>query len=126
MVSRETPKYRPMLKRLSPERIVYNQQRGRSGHGSSSAYLPLVGRRVAEGEAVGAITGVADADGAMTGVADADGPTRGDVVTMAVGVGFELTTAIWPDAAGGVFPSSVNAPQSTMARRPSPMSAATG
>jgi hypothetical protein len=112
-----------MLKRLSPERTVYNQQRGRSGHGSSSAYLPVVGRGEAEDDALGAMNGETEADGAMNGGV---GVGTGDLVAVASGMGFVLATAIGPDAAGGLFPSIVNAPQKTMARRPSPMSVANG
>jgi hypothetical protein len=125
-VSRVTPKYFAMLKRLSPERTVYSQQRGRFGHRSSSAYLPLLGRREARGDAVGAMNGDAEADGAMNGEADGDGARTWDLVAVACGVGFGLATAIGPDAAEGLFPSIVNALQKTMARRPTPMSTAIG
>jgi hypothetical protein len=104
-----------MLKRLSPKRTVYNQQRGRPGHGSSSAYLPLLGFREAEGDGLGGTTGEAE-----------DGARIGCLVAAASGVGFALTPATWPEPAGGLLLSIVNAPQKTTARRPSPTSTATG
>jgi hypothetical protein len=68
-----------------------------------------------------------DAEACATiGDALADGARTWDLVAFACGVGFWLTTAIGPDAPGGLFPSIVNALQKTMARRPTPMSAATG